>query len=191
MPDIEETIVVTSTTEVPLQSKMSSKKKDKKLNKEEEKLKARYPGIELPESDQVGLKKFRSRAKLLDSNFQVCGIRFGIDPIIGLIPGIGDAITAFLSAMIVFRVGRHCHLPTSIILHMYFNVLIDAVGGVLPLVGDIFDLIFKCNIRNLKLLEEFLYVRAKKESKKAGASDGGGGGGGGGTRGYGADAAAV
>ena len=98
----------------------------------------------------------RKWAVLLDSAFQVPGtqMRFGLDPIVGLIPGAGDLVTAFFSLMILlhaFRLG----VPKVIIARMLFNTGADLASGAVPLVGDLFDAAFKANLKNLALLETY------------------------------------
>jgi hypothetical protein len=99
----------------------------------------------------VALRKW---AVLLDSAFQVPGtqMRFGIDPIVGLLPGAGDLVTAFFSVMILLHSVR-LKVPKVIIARMLLNTGIDLVVGAVPLLGDLFDAGFKANLRNLQLLE--------------------------------------
>ena len=99
------------------------------------------------------LRQIRTLSDLLDSKFAIPGtnFRFGIDPIIGLIPGVGDAVTVAFSAYILSQAQR-LGLPRHVMARMVFNVLIDALLGSIPLVGDVFDVLFKANRRNLKLL---------------------------------------
>ena len=91
-------------------------------------------------------------AIMLDSWIEIPGtsIRIGLDPIVGLFPGIGDAITFFASVYIVDRLSR---LGVSRLTRwrMAGNVLIDFLVGSIPVLGDIFDVAFKANIRNLEL----------------------------------------
>lgn len=92
-------------------------------------------------------------AWLLDGAVRVPGtrFRFGLDSVIGLIPGIGDVIGLLLGAGILyesFRVGA----PRPLILKMLGNAVADAVGGLIPGVGDVFDFAFRANKRNAALL---------------------------------------
>ncbi|MFT4524311.1 MAG: hypothetical protein ACI85F_000452 [Bacteroidia bacterium] len=77
--------------------------------------------------------------------------RVGLDPIIGLIPVVGDVITGLISLFIVASLVRH-GAPAKLILRMLFNVLIDVVIGGIPVVGDIWDFFFQSNLKNLRLL---------------------------------------
>ena len=103
------------------------------------------------------LRRYSQLAYLLDRAFGIPGtrLRFGIDPLIGLFPGIGDAITAVLGAYGLW-VARRLGAPVSIQMRMLTNLLLDAVIGAIPLFGDVFDFAFKSNTRNLALLEAWL-----------------------------------
>jgi hypothetical protein len=107
-------------------------------------------------SNPVALDALRRWAVLLDSAFRVPGtrIRFGLDAIIGLIPGIGDAIGALLSAFIINE-ARGLGAPRSVLVRMIANVMIETVVGAIPFAGDLFDAAFKANTRNLALLARY------------------------------------
>jgi hypothetical protein len=99
-------------------------------------------------------------ADLLDTAFTVpgTGIRFGVDSLIGLIPGIGDVATSALGLWIVYeghQLGAHKH----VVARMLGNVAVDATVGAVPLAGDAFDVIWKANRRNLRILREHLARR--------------------------------
>ena len=82
------------------------------------------------------------------------GYRIGVDGIIGLIPGIGDAIGGFLSGLIIY----HAHktgVPPLIKLRMLINVLIDSTLGAIPVLGDIFDFVWKANQKNADLMAAY------------------------------------
>ena len=93
---------------------------------------------------------------LFDDRFRIPGtnVRFGLDPIIGILfPGIGDAVTGTGSiGLLTLAVRRG--VPRVVLWRMVLNILIDMVFGSLPLVGDIFDVAFKANRRNLELIRE-------------------------------------
>lgn len=95
-------------------------------------------------------------SRLLDTFFVIPGtrIRFGIEPIIGLIPILGDQVTALISAALLYRSVQH-RLPKIALVRMALNILINAVVGMVPLVGDLFVLWYKPNIRNYKILQRF------------------------------------
>jgi hypothetical protein len=92
-------------------------------------------------------------AGVLDDIFNIPGtqIRFGLDPLIGLIPGLGDAISGALSMMIVLAAWRR-GLPRITLARMFANIAIDSLLGAMPIFGDMFDVWWKANRMNLKLL---------------------------------------
>ena len=103
------------------------------------------------------LKRIRKIAKLLDTAIGIPGTKFriGLDPILGLIPGGGDLITAGISAYMIYLATRF-GLERSQILEMVKNVAIETGIGFIPVAGDIFDAYFKANMRNLEILEKHL-----------------------------------
>ena len=105
----------------------------------------------------ASLIRARMVARLLDSGARIPGttIRFGLDPILGLVPGLGDVAGAVLSGYIVL-VGVRLGASRSVVLRMVANILIDTVVGSVPLLGDAFDVVWKSNNRNVALLERFL-----------------------------------
>jgi hypothetical protein len=96
-------------------------------------------------------------ATLLDTAFILPGtnVRFGFDALIGLVPGIGDAITTAISLYIVHE-ARQLGAPAHLILRMLANVVVDGFVGAVPLVGDAFDVLWRANRRNVRLLREWL-----------------------------------
>ena len=96
-------------------------------------------------------------ATLLDNSIRIPGtrIRVGLDGLIGLVPGIGDSLMLLISLYVVLR-ARMLGAPMSIILQMLVNVALDFVVGSVPVLGDIFDIAFKANIRNIDLLRNWL-----------------------------------
>jgi hypothetical protein len=97
------------------------------------------------------LRVARWLADNLDAKFSVGGVRFGYDSLIGLIPGIGDVATGVLALYQIYVAGRH-NLGGWTIARMLGNVLLDVLIGLVPLVGDLADVAFKANRRNLALL---------------------------------------
>jgi len=89
----------------------------------------------------------------LDDRFQVPGTRFwvGLDGLVGLIPGIGDAATNAITGYIIFRAWR-LGVPRSVLRRMLSNLGIDFVVGLVPVFGDLFDIGYKANRRNAHLL---------------------------------------
>lgn len=99
-------------------------------------------------------ESLRRWAVLLDSQFRVPGtnIRFGLDAIIGLIPGLGDISTPAFSALLLLQAAR-MRLPVVVAGRMVLNAAIDMVLGLVPILGDLVDIGWKANLRNLALLE--------------------------------------
>jgi NAD/NADP transhydrogenase beta subunit len=93
-------------------------------------------------------------ATLLDDIFRIPGthIRFGLDPVIGLIPGLGDVITSLLSFLIIFAAWKR-RLPGVTLARMVANVAIDTIVGAVPFAGDAFDVAWKSNRMNMRLLQ--------------------------------------
>jgi hypothetical protein len=107
------------------------------------------------EQDARMLQALRKWSVLLDSAFRVPGTRmtFGLDPILGLIPGLGDLTTPFFSVVLLLQ-GVRLRIPRVVLLRMLMNAAIDMATGFIPLVGDIVDFGWKANVRNLALLEQ-------------------------------------
>lgn len=101
--------------------------------------------------------QMRHFSTLMDSQFRIPGTnqRFGIDPVIGLIPGAGSAAGMLISAGIVVQAVRFGARGWTVML-MLFNVAIDAIFGVIPVIGSVFDVMFKANDRNVKLLDRHI-----------------------------------
>lgn len=97
----------------------------------------------------------RQLARLLDTQFQVPGLgwRFGIDGILGLVPGVGDAAGLALSSVVVLHAVRSGARGATAA-RMVTNVALDALVGTIPVIGSVFDFAYKANARNLRLLEE-------------------------------------
>lgn len=93
--------------------------------------------------------------RLMDAKFRIPGtsFKFGLDPIIGLIPYVGEVITFGISGLIVLSMIRH-GASGKLVSKMMLNVGLDAAAGIVPGVGDVFDLFYKANRRNYRLLRE-------------------------------------
>ena len=96
-------------------------------------------------------------ANLMDSAFTIPGtsIRFGLDPLIGLLPGIGDTISLLISGYIVRR-AHELGAPPHLKARMLFNIFMDWLIGIVPFAGDIFDIGWKANRRNVDLLKKHM-----------------------------------
>jgi hypothetical protein len=115
-----------------------------------------------PEADARTLAALRKWSVLLDSAFRVPGtnMTFGLDPIIGLIPWIGDITTPLFAAVLLLHAVR-LRIPRVVQLRMLMNAAIDLVIGLVPVVGDLFDFGWKANVRNLALLERHAHPAAE------------------------------
>jgi hypothetical protein len=100
------------------------------------------------------LDRVRRFARLLDSAFVVPGtrFRFGLDPLLGLIPGIGDLVSPVLGLLVLAHAMR-LRVPRVVQLRMAINVAVDALVGEIPILGDLFDFAWRANDWNLALLE--------------------------------------
>ncbi len=101
--------------------------------------------------------RIEALAKLLDVAFVLPGtnIRYGIDGLIGLIPVVGDLLTTALSLWIV-REARALGAPRHLVARMLGNVALDGVVGLVPFAGDAFDVMFRANVRNIRLLRRWM-----------------------------------
>ena len=110
-----------------------------------------------PSAPTDPLARARTLARLLDSAARVpgTGIRFGADAIIGLVPGLGDIGGAALAGYLVILAQR-LGVPRAVVLRMLANVAVDTLAGSVPVIGDLFDVAFKSNLRNVALLERAL-----------------------------------
>jgi hypothetical protein len=101
--------------------------------------------------------RLEALAKLLDVAFVVPGtnIRYGIDGLIGLVPVVGDIITTAISLWLV-REAKALGAPWHITSRMLGNVALDGVVGLVPFAGDAFDVMFRANVRNMKMLRKWL-----------------------------------
>lgn len=110
-------------------------------------------------------------AKLLDTQFKLPGtnFRFGLDGIIGLIPGIGDTVSGGLGLYIIHR-ARQEGASGGLIAKMIWNLLVDTIIGAIPLVGDLFDFAHKANAKNARMLKKHLDKHEAREMKNVGAS---------------------
>ena len=100
------------------------------------------------------LAQLRRWAVLLDSAFKVPGlpVRFGLDAIVGLVPGVGELTTPAFTMLLVFT-GLRMRVPLVVLARMVLNTGVDALIGLVPVVGDLTDIGWKANLRNLDLLE--------------------------------------
>lgn len=106
-------------------------------------------------ADSVG--RIAALAHLLDSAILIPGTnrRIGIDALLGLIPGVGDAVSAALASYIIWE-ARRLGLPRWKIARMVGNLALDTTVGAVPLLGDLFDMAYKANQRNMRIVIEHL-----------------------------------
>ncbi len=116
------------------------------------------------------LERLRTLSRLLDNAFVIPGTRyrFGFDALVGLVPGLGDAVSAIFSGYIILQASR-LGAPGSVVTRMLANVALDTVVGWVPILGDIFDVAWKSNLKNMALLETHLQqpAVARAGSRKA------------------------
>ena len=113
---------------------------------------------EIPDSvDEAAVRRMRFVANLLDDSIRVPGtdFRVGIDPILGILPGAGDAMAAAMSVYIVLESAR-LGVPFLTLLRMMANVTLDFAIGSVPVIGPLFDAAWKANQRNVELAVEHL-----------------------------------
>lgn len=115
---------------------------------------------------QQTLQRLDRYARLNDSQFRIpfTPFRIGVDAIIGLVPVLGETIGLILSLYLVFEAFK-LNVSSKLKLRMIANVLLDWLIGLVPVFGDIADIAFKANIRNMKLLRD--YVEQEQQSRNA------------------------
>lgn len=106
----------------------------------------------IPPSEHPRLNRLRRLGWLLDRSIPIGRYRIGLDPLLGLVPGVGDALAATLSIVIIYDAAR-LGIPVRVLAAMLGNVLIDSLVGSVPVLGDLFDFAWQSNTRNLRLVE--------------------------------------
>lgn len=113
----------------------------------------------MPQQQQIDqrLARIRKMASLLDDRYRVPGtsIRFGLDSLIGLFPGVGDAVTTIAGVWLIGQAVR-LNVPRKTLIRMIINLGLDSTLGAVPLLGDLFDLYWKSNRRNADIIERYL-----------------------------------
>jgi hypothetical protein len=112
------------------------------------------------------LDRLRRLSHLLDNAIPLPGVgyRIGLDPLIGLLPGGGDLFTGLISVYIVLE-GARLGVPAATLGRMGWNILLEVVTGTIPLIGDVFDVAWKANVKNVALLER--HIQNPKPSGRA------------------------
>ncbi len=119
-------------------------------------------------NDNKKLKWVETISRLMDSQFVLPGtkFRFGLDPILGLVPFLGDISTFAVSGALVLTMARH-GASRALVIRMVVNIVLDLIIGSIPILGSIFDFAYKSNDRNVKLLREHYH-----EGKHQGSGSG-------------------
>lgn len=122
---------------------------------------ANTPALTRNAEDARRLRRIRRLVKLMDHAYRIPGtsISVGLDSVIGLFPIVGDIATVAASVHVV-RQAKELGVDQATARRMYANIVIDCVGGFVPLIGDLFDVAWKANARNLRLLEQSLQRQA-------------------------------
>ena len=120
------------------------------------------PDLQTGPDLQADLVRAHQLADLLDTRFSIGGFRFGVDALVGLIPGVGDLIGA-LAGLYPLVVARRHNLGKVVQWRMGLNLLIEFGIGSIPVVGDVFDFGFKANVRNVKLLDRAAAKRVRPQ----------------------------
>jgi hypothetical protein len=121
------------------------------------------PGTSHPAFDSQAMRWVQQLSKLLDSKFVIPGtnIRFGLDPIFSLIPVLGDLGTYFISAALIHTMYTH-GASRKVVIKMMINATLDAMIGAIPIVGTVFDIFYRANDKNIRLLKEH-YLEGKHQ----------------------------
>src|SRR5690606_18667660 len=118
--------------------------------------------------DDDALRGVEQIAKFLDSRFVIPGtnIRFGLDPILSLFPVLGDFVTFFISSALIYTMYNH-GASVKVVIRMMLNATLDTIIGAIPVGGTIFDVFYRSNDRNVRLLKEH-YFEGKHQGSGAG-----------------------
>lgn len=98
------------------------------------------------------LKVAQGLARLMDSQFELGSFRFGLDSLVGLLPVVGDAVALGVGLYSIY-LARKYNLGRAVVARMTANLLVDFAGGLVPVLGDAFDVFYKANLKNLRILE--------------------------------------
>jgi len=136
-------------------------------------IRSRAARVSTPSSTALGkssgVTRARGLARLLDDLIRIPGtnIGIGLDPIIGLIPGVGDMIGGLVSSYILMVAAQE-GVPTSVLTRMLGNIALDSIVGVVPVLGDLFDVGVKANRRNVDLLDRYLATPSQTKTASRG-----------------------
>lgn len=117
------------------------------------------PEVLPPERDVPARDPWIERiAILMDGAIPLGRWSVGLDALLGLIPGLGDAASALISLLIVARAVQ-AGIPRAAVARMVANIAVDTVIGAIPVLGDAFDIVYRSNLKNLRIYEEWLASR--------------------------------
>ncbi|HEX6224368.1 MAG TPA: DUF4112 domain-containing protein [Chryseolinea sp.] len=121
-----------------------------------------------PIPNTPGMDWIERVARWMDSRFVIPGtnIRFGIDPLMSLLPIVGDLMTYIVSGMLIYTMHNE-GASKKVVIKMIFNSTLDAIIGAIPLVGTVFDIFYRANDRNVRLLKEH-YLEGKHQGSGKG-----------------------
>ena len=117
-------------------------------------------------SQAASLRRLRRISHLLDNAIPIPGTkhRIGLDPILGLIPGGGDLVGSIFAGYVVFK-SAQMGVPQETLVKMAANIVFDTVAGTVPVAGDLFDVAWKANVKNIELLDA--HLGSPEQGKKA------------------------
>jgi C4-dicarboxylate transporter len=126
-----------------------------------------YSYAKAADSIQARLDRLDSLSRLLDIAFVLPGtrFRFGAEAIMRLVPGIGDAAASALSCLILYEAHR-LGVPRRVMMRMAGNVAIEAAAGAVPVLGDLFDVAFRANRRNVRILREHFGLEVQGDARE-------------------------
>lgn len=118
------------------------------------------------QSHVASLRRLRRISHLLDNAIPIPGTKYriGLDPILGLIPGGGDVISSIFAGYVVFK-SAQMGVPQETLVKMAANIVFDTVAGTVPVAGDLLDVAWKANVKNIELLDA--HLGSPEQGKKA------------------------
>ena len=118
-----------------------------------------------PMPSPQGLKGIEYIAQWMDTKFRIPGtsFRFGLDGLLGLIPGVGDLSTFAISGYLVLLMAKN-GASGYVLARMLFNIVIDTALGAIPVIGDLFDFVHKANMKNIRLAQQYYQERRHRGS---------------------------
>ncbi len=118
----------------------------------------------LSDDQRKQLRSIAAWTRKLDGQWSILGLTLGWDALLGLVPVVGDSLTACVSLGLVNK-ARKMQAPKRLLLCMIGNIVVDLLGGALPLAGDFFDFAWRANDRNLHLLEQYYGIEAAQQTQ--------------------------